>query len=115
MVVPRPLPGQFAPLCPGVYPAPAGCGEQRPGMASLSTDLPGSPPCYRGGGMDRVLLLESSATRRRAVRSLLTPKGYDVTEASDYAQALEILRRQGETINALRAIVLGWPEFADNL
>jgi diguanylate cyclase (GGDEF)-like protein/PAS domain S-box-containing protein len=65
--------------------------------------------------MDRVLLLEASATRRRAVRSLLTPRGYEVTEASDYAQALEILRRQGETVSALRAVVLGWPELADNL
>ena len=66
-------------------------------------------------GMDRVLLLEASATRRRAVRSLLAPRGYDLTEASDYAQALEVLRRQGETVSALRAIVLGWPELADGL
>jgi diguanylate cyclase (GGDEF)-like protein/PAS domain S-box-containing protein len=65
--------------------------------------------------MDRVLLLEASATRRRAVRTLLTPRGYDVTEVTDYAQALDVLRRQGETVSALRAIVLGWPEFADNL
>lgn len=65
--------------------------------------------------MDRVLLLEASATRRRAVRSLLAPKGYDVIEANDYAKALEVLRRQGETVSALRAIVLGWPELADNL
>ncbi|MCQ4166248.1 GGDEF/EAL domain-containing response regulator [Tahibacter harae] len=65
--------------------------------------------------MDRVLLLEASATRRRAVRSLLAPRGYDLTEASDYAQALEVLRRQGETVSALRAIVLGWPELADGL
>ena len=52
--------------------------------------------------MDRVLLLETSATRRRAMHSLLASKGFQVSELHDYAQALPVLQRLGTTSPRLR-------------
>lgn len=64
--------------------------------------------------MDRILLLEASTTRRRAMHSLLASKGFDVTDLPDYAHALSVLERLGTTAADFRAIVIGWPEISDN-
>ena len=59
--------------------------------------------CFqRGNTVDRVLLLETSATRRRAMHSLLASKGFQVSELHDYAQALPVLQRLGTTSPRLR-------------
>ena len=63
--------------------------------------------------MDRVLLVEPSATRRRAMHTLLAGKGFHVSELSAYAQALPVLERLGTTTSGFRGIVVGWPEHAD--
>jgi len=63
--------------------------------------------------MDRVLLLEASATRRRAVKTLLTARGFEISEVTDYEQALRLLRRLGDTASGFRGLLVGWPEPAD--
>lgn len=63
--------------------------------------------------MDRVLLLEPSATRRRALRGLLAARGYQVSELAGYDQALALLPRLADATSDLRALVLGWPELPD--
>jgi diguanylate cyclase (GGDEF)-like protein/PAS domain S-box-containing protein len=63
--------------------------------------------------VDRVLLLENSATRRRAMHSLLASKGFQVSELLDYGQALPLLQRLGSTPAGFGGIVIGWPEYAD--
>jgi diguanylate cyclase (GGDEF)-like protein/PAS domain S-box-containing protein len=62
--------------------------------------------------LDRVLLLEISATRRRAMRTLLAAKGFEVSELADYAQALPVLQRLGSGSAEFRGIAIGWPEYA---
>ena len=66
-----------------------------------------------GGVLDRVLLVETSATRRRAMHSLLAGKGFHVSELNAYDQALPVLERLGATSAGFRGIVIGWPEHAD--
>jgi diguanylate cyclase (GGDEF)-like protein/PAS domain S-box-containing protein len=63
--------------------------------------------------LDRVLLVEPSATRRRAMHSLLGGKGFHVSELTAYSQALPVLERLGTTTSGFRGIVIGWPEHAD--
>ncbi len=63
--------------------------------------------------MNRVLLLETSATRRRAMNALLTAKGFEVTELPEYEKALPLLERLGSGQNGARALVIGWPEHRD--
>ncbi len=63
--------------------------------------------------MDRILLLETSATRRRAMHTLLAAKGFQVSELSEYDQALPLLERLGSTPAGFRGLVIGWPEHAD--
>ena len=63
--------------------------------------------------MDRVLLVEPSATRRRAMHSLMAGKGFDVSELTAYDQALPVLERLGTTPAGFRGIVIGWPEHTD--
>lgn len=63
--------------------------------------------------MDRVLLLEPSATRRRAVRSLLAARGFQVTELSAFDQAVELLPRLADATRDVRAILFGWPDIPD--
>ncbi|MGH8041036.1 MAG: EAL domain-containing protein [Rudaea sp.] len=63
--------------------------------------------------MDRILLVEPSATRRRAMHALLAAHGFAVSELSDYAQALPLIERLGSTTLGFRGIVLGWPEHND--
>ena len=60
--------------------------------------------------MDRILLLEISATRRRAMHTLLAAKGFEVSEVADYGQALPVLQRLGSGAAAFRGLVIGWPE-----
>ena len=59
---------------------------------------------------ERILLLESSATRRRAMHSLLAAKGFQVTDLADYAQLLPLLQSLGRSTAGFRGIVIGWPE-----
>jgi diguanylate cyclase (GGDEF)-like protein/PAS domain S-box-containing protein len=63
--------------------------------------------------VDRILLLETSATRRRAMHTLLAAKGFQVSELSEYDQALPLLERLGSTPAGFRGLVIGWPEHAD--
>jgi len=63
--------------------------------------------------VDRVLLLEPSATRRRAVRGLLTARGFQVTEIGTFEQALEVLPRLADSTSDIRALVMGWPDMPD--
>jgi diguanylate cyclase (GGDEF)-like protein/PAS domain S-box-containing protein len=63
--------------------------------------------------VDRILLLETSATRRRAMRSLLAAKGFQISELSAYDQALPLLERLSSTTVGVRGLVLGWPEHPD--
>jgi diguanylate cyclase (GGDEF)-like protein/PAS domain S-box-containing protein len=63
--------------------------------------------------VDRILLLESSLTRRRAMHTLLGAKGFQVSDVADYAQALPLLQRLGSSSAGFRGIVIGWPEHGD--
>jgi len=63
--------------------------------------------------LDRILLVETSATRRRAMHLLLTGKGFHVSELPDYGQALRVLKCLGTTPTDYRGIVMGWPEHAN--
>jgi diguanylate cyclase (GGDEF)-like protein/PAS domain S-box-containing protein len=63
--------------------------------------------------MDRILLVEPSATRRRAMHALLAARGFAVSELSDYGQALPLIERLGSTTLGFRGIVIGWPEHND--
>lgn len=62
--------------------------------------------------MRRILMVEASATRRRAISTMLAAKGYDVTVAPTYGDGLQRLGgsdRQGQD-----AVVLSWPEYSDH-
>ena len=63
--------------------------------------------------MERILLLEPSTTRRRAVGALLVRKGLEFTEISDYAQVPIELERATATSSGYNGIVIGWPQHAD--
>ncbi len=63
--------------------------------------------------MDRILLLEPSPTRRRAVHALLAGKGFRVTESPDYARALSELEHAGASAAGISGIVIGWPQHTD--
>ena len=52
--------------------------------------------------MDRILLVEPSATRRRAMHALLAARDFAVSELSDYAQALPLIERLVSTARKLR-------------
>ncbi len=60
--------------------------------------------------MNRVLVLESSATRRRAVHASLTSHGFQVSELPGFEHAPAILKRLGTTATNVRGLVMGWPE-----
>ena len=64
--------------------------------------------------MERVLLLETSTTRRRAMHALLASKGFRVTELPGYSEALPILESLGSGAAGYRAIVIGWPDYHDS-
>jgi diguanylate cyclase (GGDEF)-like protein/PAS domain S-box-containing protein len=64
--------------------------------------------------LDRVLLLETSTTRRRAMHALLSSKGFHVTELPDYAEALPVLESLGSSAAGYRGIVIGWPDYHES-
>ncbi|UXI66715.1 two-component system response regulator [Tahibacter amnicola] len=64
--------------------------------------------------MNRVLLLEPSATRRRALRSLLIAKGFEIAEVGEFGQALDVLHRLADSATGINALVFGWPGIADS-
>ncbi|MBS0556504.1 MAG: EAL domain-containing protein [Proteobacteria bacterium] len=63
--------------------------------------------------MDRILLVEPSATRRRAMHALFAARGFAVSELSDYTHALPLIERLGSTTMGFRGIAIGWPEHND--
>ncbi len=70
---------------------------------------------YPGGTtVDSILLIEPSATRRRAMHALMASKGFAVSELSDYVQALPVLDQLGTSSIDFRGMVIGWPEHADS-
>jgi PAS domain S-box-containing protein len=62
-----------------------------------------------------ILIAESSTTRRRAMSTLLSQKGYAVTALSSSDEAFTVLKRLGSTAASFAAVVLGWPEYADGI
>jgi diguanylate cyclase (GGDEF)-like protein/PAS domain S-box-containing protein len=62
--------------------------------------------------MDRVLLIEASATRRRALSTMLTQKGYEVAIIATYAEGLSLLTSIEREKYA--ALVVSWPEYSDH-
>lgn len=62
--------------------------------------------------MDRVLLIEASATRRRALSTMLTQKGYEVAIIATYAEGLSTLSSIERESYA--ALVVSWPEYSDH-
>ncbi|HEX3897341.1 MAG TPA: EAL domain-containing protein [Rudaea sp.] len=64
--------------------------------------------------MDRVLLLETSPTRRRALQAMLSAKGFHVGEFPDYQKALPLLEKYGNAQSGYRGLVIGWPEQRDS-
>ncbi len=62
--------------------------------------------------MDRVLLIEASATRRRALSSMLAQKGFEVAIIATYAEGLSTL--SSIEPEAYAAMVVSWPEYSDH-
>lgn len=62
--------------------------------------------------MNRVLLIEASATKRRAVSAHLQPKAFEIVPAASFEAALMLMLELKNTVG-FDAIVAGWPEFAD--
>jgi len=63
--------------------------------------------------VNRVLLLEPSATRRRAVRTLLSARGHQIAELARPEQALALLPRVANATGDIDALVFGWPDLPD--
>jgi diguanylate cyclase (GGDEF)-like protein/PAS domain S-box-containing protein len=61
--------------------------------------------------MSRVLMIEASATRRRALSSMLAAKGFEVQVLATYSDGLQALTQQRDSY---RAVVLSWPEYSDH-
>jgi diguanylate cyclase (GGDEF)-like protein/PAS domain S-box-containing protein len=62
--------------------------------------------------MDRVLLIEASATRRRALSTMLAHKTFDVTIIGNYAEGLAALSAVER--GNFAALVVSWPEYSDH-
>lgn len=62
--------------------------------------------------MDRVLLIEASATRRRALATMLSAKGFEVAVIATYAEGLSLLSSVERDKYA--ALVVSWPEYSDH-
>ncbi len=62
--------------------------------------------------MDRVLLIEASATRRRALSTMLAHKTFDVTIIGNYAEGLATLSAVER--GNFAALVVSWPEYSDH-
>lgn len=62
--------------------------------------------------MDRVLLIEASATRRRALSTMLAQKNFDVRVIATYAEGLSVLSSIER--EQYKALVVSWPEYSDH-
>lgn len=60
----------------------------------------------------RLLLIEASATRRRALSTMLMAKGFDVAVIASYQEGLTRLTAPDRT--QYHAVVLSWPEYSDH-
>ncbi|MEZ5440346.1 MAG: EAL domain-containing protein [Lysobacterales bacterium] len=62
--------------------------------------------------MPRILLIEASATRRRALSTMLSQKGFEVRMLTSYSEALSALAHPSQS--ECEAIVASWPEYSDH-
>ncbi len=62
--------------------------------------------------MPQILLIEASATRRRALSTMLSGKGFELSVVSSYGAALELLANPQQA--NCEAIVVSWPEYSDH-
>lgn len=62
--------------------------------------------------MPRILLIEASATRRRALSTMLAQKAFDVRVLASYGEALNALAHPDQS--GSDAIVVSWPEYSDH-
>jgi len=62
--------------------------------------------------MGRVLLIEASATRRRALSTMLAQKGFEVAIIATYGEGLTLLSSVEREKYA--ALVVSWPEYSDH-
>jgi len=65
-----------------------------------------------GFDMHRVLLIEASATKRRALTVQLMPGGFEIVPAASFEAALNLMLEL-KTSLTFAAVVAGWPEFSD--
>ncbi|MBK6378065.1 MAG: EAL domain-containing protein [Xanthomonadales bacterium] len=65
--------------------------------------------------MNKILLADTSQTRRRALSAVLSQSGYVVTAVATLAEAFDTLQRSQLGHASLDAVVLGWPEYSDGL
>jgi diguanylate cyclase (GGDEF)-like protein/PAS domain S-box-containing protein len=63
--------------------------------------------------MKQIFVAESSLTRRRALTTLLTQRGFAVTALPGLNEAYALLRRMHPSTTRCDAVVLGWPEHPD--
>lgn len=59
--------------------------------------------------MDRVLLIEASATRRRALSGMLAQKSFEVRVVSNYGDGLVAIGAEHAA-----ALIVSWPEYSDH-
>lgn len=64
------------------------------------------------GGMDQVLLIEASATRRRALSGMLAQRHFEVIVVPNFAEALALLAKSDRQTYA--ALIVSWPEYSDH-
>lgn len=62
--------------------------------------------------MDRILLIEASATRRRALSSLLSQRGFEITLKAGYGDASGPLA--GVERQQFAAVIASWPDYSDH-
>ena len=60
--------------------------------------------------MAKILLIEPSATRRRALMTMLQAKGHELAPATSYSDGLSVISGAGI---APAVVVVSWPEYAD--
>ena len=62
--------------------------------------------------MAKLLLVEASATRRRALSTMVQAKGFEVSVLASYADGLSALSAQDRS--QYQALVISWPEYSDH-
>jgi diguanylate cyclase (GGDEF)-like protein/PAS domain S-box-containing protein len=60
----------------------------------------------------RILLIEASATRRRALQTMFAAKGYELQVISSYAEGHAALSAQPPA--SISAVIVSWPEYSDH-